>query len=212
MKASWKPPLPPGRVFKKQSLRDLIKTAGFIYQVGESNALRQPSKPVAVTSIKSEEMQEKIAYLKRCMRKYRKEIGKGRGIAAVQVGIPERFSVIFMPETKEKLLVVINPTVVKRSKKVLRYPEMCMSANGLIAYVTRPAWVEVEYFTEKGKKAFWGLKDETMQGKMYNRVLQHEMDHLNGVINIDTVQSKELFFESEKAFYEKATFQEVSSK
>jgi len=211
MNASWKPKLPPGRIFKKQSLQDLIKTAGFIYQVGESNALRQPSKTVSVTGIESPEMRAKIAYLKGCMKKYRAATGKGRGIAAVQVGIPERFSVIFMPERKEKFLVIINPVIVKKAKKMLRYPEMCMSGNGLIAYVTRPAWVEVVYVTEKGKKAYWDLKDETIQGKMYNRVLQHEIDHLNGVINIDTVQSKELFFESEKVFYEKATFQEVSS-
>lgn len=212
MKSSWKPPLPPGRAFKKQSLQDLIETAGFIYQIGESVALRQPSRPVPMSSIASVETQTKIAYLKRCMRKYRTVTGKGRGIAAVQVGIPESFFVIFMPEKKEKLLVLINPKVVKKSKKLLRYPEMCMSANGLIAVVIRPAWIEVEYFTQKGQKAHWNTKDKTMQGKMYNRVLQHEMDHLNGVINIDTVQSKELFFDSEKAFYEKATFQEVSSK
>ena len=44
---------------------------------------------------------------------------------------------------------------------------------------------------------------------MYNRVFQHEIDHLNGIINIDRVESKELIFESDPNYYEKAEFKEA---
>ncbi len=206
---SWQAPKPPFRIYKKKVFENNIKVSDFIYHIGESPILRQKSKHVEVLAIHTKDFQQKIAYLKKCLLRYRKLTGMGRGIAAVQIGILERLAVIYMPETPQHLELIINPSVTKRSQKVLEYPEICMSANPLIARVVRPAWIEFEYYTQQGEKKVWKRKAGNTQEKMYNRVFQHEIDHMDGIINIDTVQSKDLIFETDPTFYGKATFKEI---
>lgn len=188
----------------------LIRKAGlvseFIYQIGEYPALRLPSAEIPVNKVLSEEYQTKFRYIKDCLIKYRELTGYGRGITGVQVGIPECFSVIY---TREMLLIVINPKIQKQSAKLLRYPEMCMSTNPIIAPVVRPAWIEFAYYDENGQKQFWKTKDDTDFGRMMNRVFQHEIDHMQGIINIDKVASKELILDSDPDFYDNASFEEV---
>ena len=85
-----------------------------------------------------------------------------------------------------------------------------MSALPVIAPVVHPAWVEVEYYDENGKKQIWKTKDDSQPHIMMNRVLQHEIDHMNGIINIDLVNDpKELFLESDPKFYDNAKFEEI---
>ena len=219
----WKPVLPPFRRYKKKIFSEVIKTSGLVYQIGESDQLRKPSNIVPVEDIKSEEFQKKIKYLKKVLLKYRKLTGKGRGVTAVQVGIQQRFSVIYMParharqvtgvaggpQIKGNLMVIINPQITKKSTKLYRYPEICMSANPIIAQVSRSSWIEFEYYDENGKKKYWDKKDTDKDGKMYNRVFQHEIDHMDGIINIDKVDSKELILESDPHFYDNAKFEVV---
>jgi peptide deformylase len=130
----------------------------------------------------------------------------GVGIAAVQVGIPERFAIIQLPKYGKKVFTIINPQIVKQSEEKLLYPEMCMSAHPCIAPVVRPAWIEFTYFDDNGEKHVWDKKADDEEGKRFNRVFQHEIDHLNGFINIDHVQSKDIIFESDPVFYSSATF------
>lgn len=212
----WKPQMPPHRRHKAKVYNQIISTGKFIYQIGDSENLRTPSKEVLIKNLNTEDYQAKIAYLKKCMRKYRKLTGFGRGITGVQIGIPERISVICLPdqlagmeEAKAGLLIIINPKITKKSTRLFIYPEICMSANPLIAKVTRPSWIEFEYFDEFGKKQYWNTKDQDKKGKIYNRVFEHEIDHMDGIINIDLVASKELIFESDPKFYKKAKFEEV---
>lgn len=211
MKLFWKPLLPPFAKHKKALHHDPVATGHFIYQIGEAAMLRQPSRTVDPTGIATPLFQQKIAYVRKCMLDYRKLThGKGRGIAAVQVGIPETFFVVFMPERKEKVQVFINPVIEEKSAILFRYPEMCMSCNNLIAPVVRPSWITFTYLDAAGQTHEWTRKDTTKQGRMYNRVFQHEIDHLHGIINIDMVSSKELTFLSDKSFYAKARFEKIS--
>jgi peptide deformylase len=155
-------------------------------------------------------MQEKFSYLKKCMRDFRRITkGKGRGIAAVQVGIPQRFFLLYQAEAKNPYVIIINPVITKKAEELYSYPESCMSANSLIANVTRPAWIEFSYVDELGKKRLWQMKANTQQEKMGNRIVQHEIDHLDGIINIDYVPSHSLIFESGKEYYGKAPFRKV---
>lgn len=202
---SWKPQ-PPFRKYKKQVFADAAVVSSFIYQIGEYPALRQPSKEIPINKIKSAEYQAKFKYLKKCLLKYRKLTGRGRGVTAVQVGIPEKFSVIYTPE---KVLTIINPRVTKKSKKKYKYPEVCMSANPIIAPTIRPAWIEFDYYDEQGKLQHWDTKDDTEVGRMMNRVFQHEIDHMGGIVNIDKCNSKELILESDPKFYDFAKFEEA---
>ena len=206
----WHPILPPFRKFKKQQLDKIALTSQFIYQIGESPILRQVSSPVNLNEISTIDFKKKIEYLKRCMRRYRKIAGMGRGITAVQVGIPEKFSVIYMPEIKNELLIIINPVITKSSEDKLLYPEMCMSVNPAIAPVVRSSWIEFEYYDEEGIKKTWDRRADDALGVMYNRVLQHEIDHMNGIVNIDLVQSKDIIFESDPVFYKNAKFTKVN--
>mgnify|MGYP003394888609 CR=1 FL=1 len=113
---NWK--LPPFRKHKIKVFENAAKTSQFIYQIGESEGLRKSSSEIPVNKITSKDYQNKFRYIKNCLKKYRKLTGLGRGITAVQVGIPERFSVIYTPE---KLIIIINPKITKTSKEKLKY-------------------------------------------------------------------------------------------
>jgi peptide deformylase len=203
----WKPTPPPFVDFKKEMYDKAARVADLIYQVGEYAALRESSAKVSVKSIVSPEMQQKFAYIKDCLTEYRKRTGYGRGIAGVQIGVPERFAVIYTPE---KFILIVNPKIVRKSDNMLLYPEMCMSAFPVIAPVVRPAWIEFEYFDENGKEQVWNTKDTTDYGRILNRVFQHEIDHMEGIINSDLVRSpKELLLDSDPHFYQNARFENV---
>lgn len=204
----WKPEPPPFGTYKKDVFERASKVTDFIYQIGEHPGLRQPSKAVPIKDITAMEYQQKIRYMHDCLRRYRRLTGYGRGITGIQVGIPERISVLFT--TDMEIMTVINPKILSKSYKQYKYPEICMSANPIIAPVVRPAWIEISYYDEEGKKKNWKTKDETPADRIMNRVLQHELDHMEGIINIDKVGSpSELIIESDPEFYDKAGFEEV---
>lgn len=205
----WKPTLPPFRRFKKDVYLKHAETAQFIYQLGEKDTIRTVSKPIPLKLITSEATKQKIAYLKKCFFKYRKITGYGRGIAAVQVGILERFAVIYTPDEKEKMFTIINPKITKRSKKSYRRFEACMSEGPVSAPVVRPAWIEFEYYDEDGKKQVWNTHDTDDESRIYNRVFQHEIDHMDGAIFLDKADVKHITLESDPTFYDSVEFEEV---
>ncbi len=226
----WKPQKPPFREYKKKVFAKAASVTDLIYQIGESQDLRKPSPEVSLAEITTPDFQKKLEYLKTCLQEYRKLTGMGRGITGVQVGIPERVAIIYLGSTtgikstkgtkslrllrfaRNDLLIIINPVITKQSTTMLRYPEICMSANPIIAPVIRPSWIEFSYRDETGKEQEWKTKDDTNEGRIYNRVFQHEIDHMDGIINIDRVQSKELIFESDPSFYDTAKFEKVRNK
>jgi peptide deformylase len=213
-KSVWEPSLPPGRAYIHENLAEIRKASSFIYQVGESPILREPSMTIPIKEIVSPVVQAKIDYVKACLRRYTKLTnGKGRGLAAVQVGVHERFFVAYLgKETKNRVIsVFINPKVDEASETLYRYNEACMSANSLVAPVIRPAWIRFTYYNERGEQQEWKQKDTTYHYRMLNRVLQHEIDHLEGIINIDKVPSVSLSFESKKGEYKRAKFEVVTA-
>lgn len=205
---NWTPVAPPFHKPKQKVFSETIATGEFIYQLGEGE-LRKPSAQVEVGEISSSLFQEKLRFVEKSLVKYREMTGMGRGISAVQVGVSECFAVVYMPESEDGLFVMINPVITKESAKKLRYPEICMSAHPLIAPVVRPEWVEVAYLDRFARKQIWTMKADTREGQIYNRVLQHEIDHLNGIINIDRVASSDLIYALDPSFYEQATFEEI---
>lgn len=152
--------------------------------------LRKPSK--LVSDINTSKFQKELRNLKDRLLKYRKLTGMGRGIAAVQIGIPKKFAVVYTPK---KLITIINPKITKVSKTKNKYPEGCMSATPIIVPLIRPAWIEFEYFDENGDLKIWKGKN-----LLLNRVFQHEIDHMEGILNIDKVDPKEYIFKSDGKF------------
>lgn len=110
----------------------------------------------------------------------------GIGLAAVQVGVPTRLLVIDLQEPEEeggegvrKPLVFINPEILETSVDTKPYNEGCLSVPEQYAEVQRPATVRAKWLDREGKP-----HDETIEG-LLAVCLQHEMDHLEGVLFID---------------------------
>ena len=107
----------------------------------------------------------------------------GVGLAAPQVGVTKRFLVMMNPETEE-VFKMINPRIVSRSDNMVVIEEGCLSVLGpddlpVYANVSRPDSVIVEWTDAKGKK-----NTAEMSGIMA-RIVQHETDHLDGILFID---------------------------
>ena len=111
------------------------------------------------------------------------ESQNGVGLAAPQVGITQRFLVMMNPENSE-IYRMINPKILSRSEETCLMEEGCLSvlgADGLpvYAHVRRPSSVTVEWTDENGDK-----KTAQMAGTIA-RIVQHETDHLDGVLFVD---------------------------
>jgi len=105
----------------------------------------------------------------------------GIGLAANQIGVPLQVAVIELEETITEL---INPQIVRASGEVIDW-EGCLSVPGFVAEVSRHAKVTVKARDRHGKE--FRVKGE----ELFARALQHEIDHLNGILYIDYLESLE---------------------
>ena len=105
----------------------------------------------------------------------------GIGLAAVQVGILKRLIVIDISKDKEKKdpLFLINPKIISKSVQTSTYEEGCLSLPGHFAEIERPAECEINFIDYNGKKK------EIKANGLLSTCIQHEVDHLNGVLFID---------------------------
>ena len=107
----------------------------------------------------------------------------GVGLAAPQVNITKRFLVMMDPDT-EQVFKMINPRITGKSEKLCTLEEGCLSVLGpddlpVFADVSRPESVDVEWMDENGKQMA-----AHMSG-LPARIVQHETDHLDGILFID---------------------------
>lgn len=103
----------------------------------------------------------------------------GVGLAATQVDIHQRIVVIDVSENKENPLVLINPEITRKSDDTIINEEGCLSVPGCYAKVDRSVDVTVTALDENGKKF-------TLDGdELLAICIQHELDHLNGVLFVD---------------------------
>jgi len=110
----------------------------------------------------------------------------GIGLAAIQVGVPKRILVIDLqePEVEDGPLVksprvFINPEIVQHSDEEVPYLEGCLSVPDQYAEVERPDHIRARWLDENGK-----AHEEQLDG-LLAVCLQHEMDHLEGILFID---------------------------
>ena len=105
----------------------------------------------------------------------------GIGLAAIQVGIPKRVIVldIEQKEGKKNPIFLINPKIIKKSENKSTYEEGCLSVPGQFAEIDRPDKCHVKYLDYHGNK-----KEINAEG-MLATCIQHEMDHLEGILFID---------------------------
>ena len=105
----------------------------------------------------------------------------GIGLAAIQIGIPKRIIVMDISWSKgeKKPMYFVNPVIKKKDKEKSIYEEGCLSVPNQFAEIERPKKCEVEYLNYEGEKKL--LKTEGLLATC----IQHEMDHLEGILFID---------------------------
>ena len=135
--------------------------------------LRQVSKPVAKVGKKEQELMRDMLETMYA--------ANGIGLAAIQVGIPQRIIVmdISKKEKKKEPRFFVNPIINNKDPIKATYEEGCLSVPNQFANVDRPSKCEVEYLDYNGNKQL--LKAEGLLATC----IQHEMDHLEGILFID---------------------------
>jgi peptide deformylase len=130
----------------------------------------------------------------------------GIGLAGPQVGVSKRVIVLDVGQADEEdgaPVALVNPRVVEFSRKRDRAPEGCLSIPGMEEVVERPASVTVEAFTPEGEPV-------TLEADgLFSRALQHEIDHLDGVLFIDRLSPLKRRMAIKK--WQKAQAEEVAS-
>jgi peptide deformylase len=160
-----------------------------IVQAGEE-VLRRQARDLASDEILSAAIQKLIEDMRDTMRG-----APGVGLAAPQVGLPLRIAVIEdrveyhaklspdqLAERNRRPVafhVLVNPTVVEADNPSVEFFEGCLSVNGYSGVVPRSRRVTVEFLNERAERA------RVEAFGWYARILQHEIDHLNGVLYID---------------------------
>ena len=110
--------------------------------------------------------------------------GSGIGLAATQVDVHKRVIVVDISEKKDEPIVLINPVLKKVINPELKtYSEGCLSVPGFYEELERPSEIEISFQDEKGQ-------DQTLIANgLLSVVVQHEMDHLEGKMMVDSISN-----------------------
>jgi peptide deformylase len=146
--------------------------------------LREPATPVTPAELKSPEVQKFIDDMIETMREY-----DGAGLAANQVHVTRQIAVIEVqknpryPEAPEiPLTVVVNPVVTALTDDLEDGWEGCLSVPDMRGVVPRYTSVRLECLDREGKPV------ELVAKEFFARVIQHETDHLNGIVYVDRIR------------------------
>lgn len=131
-------------------------------------------KTKKIKDFQSKEIQDLIQNMVETMRE-----NNGVGLAAPQVGSDLRLCVV---EADGRLFVLINPQITAKSKKKIISDEGCLSFPGQFFPISRHSEVQVRYVDENGKPS------KVKGQELLARALQHEIDHLDGVLIIDRIK------------------------
>ena len=135
--------------------------------------LRQVSKPVdKVTKEEQILMDDMLETMYKA---------NGIGLAAIQIGVPKRIIVMDISKNDQENnpMYFVNPVIKNKNKEFSTYEEGCLSVPNQFAEVDRPATCEIEYLDYYGEKKL--LKAQGLLATC----IQHEMDHLEGILFID---------------------------
>jgi peptide deformylase len=165
-----------------------------IVQAGNP-VLRQQARLLTSVEIASKEIQKLIESMQKTMYE-----APGVGLAAPQIGLSVQLAVIedraeYHKDVPEEQLrererrpvpfhAIINPKITAKSDDTVEFFEGCLSLSGFSALVPRARAVRVEFLNERG------VKEILEASGWYARILQHEIDHLNGTLYIDRMHSR----------------------
>ena len=141
--------------------------------------LTEPNKLLRQVSIPVEKVRNEERRLMDDMLETMYE-AKGIGLAAIQIGVPKRIIVMDISKDDEKKpMYFVNPIIKNKNSDYSTYEEGCLSVPNQFAEVNRPSTCEVEYLDYDGSKKI--LKATGLLATC----IQHEMDHLEGILFID---------------------------
>ena len=162
------------KVSKEQTRKPSLE----IFKLGDK-VLRQNAKRISkvdnsIRSLAKEMLQSMYA-------------SKGIGLAAPQIGINKELLVIDInfEDSAAEPLILINPEITDYGTTINSYEEGCLSIPGVYLNVVRPSTIKLKYRDEMGRPR------KMKADGLLARCIQHEMDHLNGVLFVDRVSSKE---------------------
>ena len=149
-----------------------MATRELIYHPNE--LLAERAEPVAEINAETRELAEEMIEIM--------TNAEGIGLAGPQVGVLERLFVVKLAEDEPR--VFINPQILETSLETSTYEEGCLSIPGVYADLVRSSVVRVQAWNERGRP--FNMEAD----KLLARVIQHENDHLNGVLFIDHLTEK----------------------
>ena len=163
------------------------KHAAAVLLVGDPR-LRRVAAPVSRTD---PSLADDVARLHATLARFRAEHGFGRAISATQIGVARRFIALNLGEGP---FTMFNPVITWRSGETFTLWDDCMSFPFLLVRVARDASISVEFEDEAGRRQCWERLDHAT-----SELLQHEIDHLDGVLALDravdrdAIVSREVF-------------------
>lgn len=111
----------------------------------------------------------------------------GVGLAAPQIGINKRLIVVSLMRNYEdedyRTIAMINPEIIAHSEETSKDEEWCLSVPGETGDVARWTWIKVSFIDPEGRK--YALKLENLAA----RIVQHEIDHLDGILFVDKAEN-----------------------
>ena len=106
----------------------------------------------------------------------------GIGLAATQIGVAKQVAVIDISPEKNEPLVIVNPEIkILDPSKKEDYDEGCLSVPGFFETISRPSDIQLSY------QDLYGQKQEIKPEGLLTKVVQHELDHLNGRLFVDHI-------------------------
>ena len=114
---------------------------------------------------------------------FRTRNGFGRGIAAPQIGIPKRFLALHLENNDDTTRILQNPQIIWKSDEMMTLYDDCMSLPWILCRVKRHESISIQFENDQGEVETWNQCPRAL-----SELLQHELDHLDGVLITDIVQ------------------------
>jgi len=142
--------------------------------------LTEPNNTLRQKSLKVEKVDEDLQRLMHDMTETM-YAAPGIGLAAIQIGVPKRVIVLDISQKEgiKKPMYFVNPEIINKSENNSTYEEGCLSVPGQFAEIERPASCHIKYLD------YYGEAKELKARGMLATCIQHEMDHLEGILFID---------------------------
>lgn len=150
-----------------------------IIQLGDP-LLREISRPLPDAARAARVLED----LRDTLHEFQRTSGFGRGISAVQIGVPVR--VIYM-EFEGVCYCLINPEFDFLSEEKFRLWDDCFSFPNLLVQLERSVTVRLHYMDETG------VRRELAASDAFSELIQHEMDHLDGILSVDRALDRNSF-------------------